>query len=249
MAPGRPRIPHDLIELIRRIARENPTWGAPRIHGELLKLGYDLSEATVSRYMPKRKGRPQQTWKTFLRNHLHETVAIDFLTVPTITFRTLYVFVILSLDRRRVLHFNVTAHPSAAWTARQLVHAFPFETAPRYLVRDRDCIYGDDFVRTVKHLQIEQKLTSFRSPWQNGYCERLVGTLRRECLDHVIVVNDRHARRIIAKYLEYYHGSRTHLGLDKDTPDHRPVEPPELGPIRRRPMVNGLHSRYYRAAA
>lgn len=247
--PGRPRIPYELIELIRRIARDNPTWGAPRIHGELLKLGYDVSEATVSRYMLKRRGRPKQTWKTFLLNHLHETVAIDFLTLPTITFRPLYVFLILSLDRRRILHFNVTAHPSAAWTARQLVHAFPFDTAPRYLVRDRDRIYGAEFVRAVKQLQIEQKLTTIHSPWQNGYCERMVGTLRRECLDHLIVVNERHARRVIAKYLEYYHGSRTHLGLDKDAPVHRPIEPPEIGPVKRRSMVNGLHSRYYRSAA
>lgn len=248
-AAGRPRVPWEVIELIRRMSRENPTWGAPRIHGELMMLGYFLSEATVARYMLKRRGRPTQNWKTFIRNHLAETVAIDFLTVPTVTFRTLYVFVALSLDRRRIVHMNVTAHPSAEWTAMQLTQAFPFDTAPRFIIRDRDRIYGEAVQKAIHSIGSEEIVISAQSPWQNGYCERVVGTLRRECLDHVIVLNEPHARRILRKYLEYYHGSRTHLGLDKDTPDGRCIEPPELGPVRRRPMVGGLHSRYYRAAA
>ncbi len=246
---GRPRVPWEVIELIRRISRENPTWGAPRIHGELMMLGHYVSEATVARYMVKRRGRPTQNWKTFLQNHLPETAAIDFLTVPTVTFRNLYVFVVLSLDPRRIVHFNVTTHPTAEWTALQLYQAFPFDTAPRFLVQDRDGIYGSEVVAALEAMGIEQKVISARSPWQNGYCERVVGTLKRECLNHMIVFNERHARRLIRDYLEYYHGSRTHLGLAKDTPDGREVEPPELGPVQRRPMVGGLHSRYYRDAA
>jgi len=247
--PGRPRIPHELIELIRRMSRENPTWGAPRIHGELLKLGHFLSEATVARYMVKRRGRPKQDWKTFLRNHLGETAAIDFLTVPTVMFQTLYVFVVLSLDRRRIVHLNVTRHPTTEWTALQLHQAFPFDEAPRFLIRDRDAIFGGAVVEALQNMHIEQLVTAPRSPWQNGYCERVVGTLKRECLDHMIVLGEEHARRVLRRYLEYYHGARTHLGLEKDAPDGRPVEPPELGPVRRRPMVGGLHSRYYREAA
>lgn len=247
--PGRPRIPWELIELIRRISRENPTWGAPRIHGELLMFGYDVSEATVARYMIKRKGWPTQNWKTFLRNHLDQTVAIDFLTVPTVMFRTLYVFVVLSLDRRRIVHINVTYNPTAEWTALQLRQAFPFETAPRFLIRDRDGIYGYEVEQAIKQLGMEELVISARSPWQNGYCERVVGTLKRECLNHMIVFGERHARRMLLKYLRYYHGSRTHLWLDKETPEAREVEGPELGPVRRRAMVGGLHSRYYREAA
>jgi transposase InsO family protein len=247
--PGRPRIPWEAILLIRRLSRENPLWGAPRIHGELQMLGYFLHESTVARYMIKRHGRPTQNWKTFLKNHLHETAAIDFLTVPTVTFQTLYVFVVLSLDRRSIVHINVTTHPTAEWTALQLRQAFMFDTAPRLLLRDHDKIYGDAVVAALDELGIKQVVTAVRSPWQNGYCERVVGTLKRECLNHMIVFNEAHARRILRDYLEYYHGSRTHLGLDKDAPDGRAVEPVELGPVQRRPMVGGLHSRYHRAAA
>jgi transposase InsO family protein len=248
-AGGRPQLDREMIALIRRISRENPTWGAPRIHGEMLKLGYDLSEATVSRYMLKRRGRPTQNWKTFLRNHTSEIAAIDFLTVPTITFRTLYVFVVLSLDRRRIVHVNVTRNPSAVWTARQLYQAFQFDTLPKYLIRDRDGIYGDAVRNALVNMGIEEKVISARSPWQNGYCERVVGTLKRECLDHMILLDERHARRVLKRYLEYYHRSRTHLGLGKDAPDGREVEPPELGPVWREEKVGGLHSRDYRAAA
>ena len=197
-----------------------------------MKLGYFLHESTVARYMIKRRGRPTQNWKTFLQNHLHETAAIDFLTVPTVTFRTLYVFVVLSLDRRRIVHFNVTTHPTAEWTALQLTRRSRSMTAPRFLLRDHDRIYGDAVVEALEQLGIEQVVTAVRCPWQNGYCERVVGTLKRECLNHVIVFNEAHARRILRGYLEYYHGSRTHLGLDKDAPDGRAVEPPELGPVQ-----------------
>jgi transposase InsO family protein len=166
-----------------------------------------------------------------------------------VTFRTLYVFVVLSLDRRRIVHINVTTHPTAEWTALQLRQAFMFDTAPRFLLRDHDKIYGAAVVQALDELGIEQVVTAVRGPWQNGYCERVVGTHKRECLNHMIVFNEAHARRILRGYLEYYHGSRTHLGLDKDAPVGRSVEPPALGPVRRRPMVGGLHSRYYRAAA
>jgi transposase InsO family protein len=247
--PGRPRVPWEVIELIKRISRENPTWGAPRIHGELMMLGHWVSESTVARYMVKRRGRPTQNWKTFLRNHLAETAAIDFLTVPTVAFRTLYVFVVLSLDRRRIVHVNVTTHPTAEWTALQLTQAFPFDTAPRFIIRDRDGIYGDVVRRAITDLGSEELVIAARSPWQNGYCERAVGTLKRECLNHVIVLNENHARRILKSYLAYYHEARTHLGLAKDTPAGREVESPELGAVQRRSMVGGLHSRYYRDAA
>lgn len=246
---GRPKVPFEVIELIRRISRENPTWGAPRIHGEILKLGYEVSESTVAKYMVKRRGRPTQNWKTFLQNHLGEIGAMDFLTVPTVTFQTLYVFVVLSLDRRRIIHFNVTRHPTAEWTALQLVQAFPFDTAPGYLIRDRDKIYGEKVLEAIDFLGMKDLKISARSPWQNGYCERVVGTLKRECLNHMIVFNEDHARSIVRKFLEYYHDDRTHLGLGKDAPSGRVVEPPEIGPVRCRPVLGGLHHRYFRQAA
>ena len=246
---GRPRIPYEVVELIRRISGENPTWGAPRIHGELMMLGYWVSEATVARYMLKRRGRPTQNWKTFVRNHIGETAAIDFLTVPTIMFRTLYVFVVLSLDRRLIVHINVTFHPTAEWTALQLIQAFPFDTAPRFIIRDRDGIYGEKVQEAIRSIGSRELVIAPRSPWQNGYCERVVGTLKRECLNHMIVFDERHALRILRSYLQYYHEARTHLGLGKDTPDGRAIEPPGTGPVVRMPMVGGLHSRYYRDAA
>lgn len=246
---GRPRIPYEVIELIKRMSRENPTWGAPRIHGELMKLGYFVCESTVARYMIKRRGRPTQNWKTFIRNHIGETAAIDFLTVPTVMFRNLYVFVILSLNRRRVVHFNVTYNPTAEWTALQIIQAFPFDTAPRFIIRDRDSIYGEIVREAIANVGSKELVIASRSPWQNGYCERVVGTIKRECLNHVIPLGANHARRILKRYFEYYHEARTHLGLEKDSPDGRVIEPPSLGPVKRRPMVGGLHSRYYRRAA
>ena len=245
---GRPRIDAEIRALVQRMARENPSWGAPRIHGELLMLGFEVSEATASRYMSRRTKPPSQNWQTFLRNHTLDLVSIDFFVVPTATFRILYVFVVLKHERRRVAHFKVTQDPSARWTAQQLVNAFPYDSAPKVLIRDRDTIYGSQFVRRVRAMGIEQVLTAPRSPWQNPYCERVVGTLRRECLDHVIVLGEQHLRRIVRRYLEYYHSSRTHLALDKDAPEPRQRESIHGGKVVALPMVGGLHHRYTRAA-
>ncbi|MHC4405378.1 MAG: integrase core domain-containing protein, partial [Planctomycetota bacterium] len=223
--------------------------GAPRIHGELLKLGIEISQAAVSKYMVRHRKPPSQTWRTFLENHAKDIVSIDFFTVPTVTFRILFVFVALSNDRRRVVHFNVTDSPTAAWTGQQMTEAFPWDTAPRFLLRDRDCIYGHDFVRRVGSMGIEQVRITPRSPWQNPYVERLLGSIRRECLDHTMIFNERHLRRVLTEYVSYYHSSRTHLGLAKDCPESRPVEPPQLGVVQAEPMVGGLHHRYFRYAA
>lgn len=184
-----------------------------------------------------------------MKNHLHETAAIDFFTVPTATFRVLYVFVVLSLDRRKVLHFNVTSNPSAQWAAQQITEAYPFETASRFLMRDRDSIYGDFFKRRVVSLGIEEVISARQSPWQNPYAERLIGSIRRDCLDHVIVLNERHLMRILRSYFDYYHASRTHMSLDDNAPILRMVEPPTKGEIVSLPMVGGLHHRYTRRAA
>jgi transposase InsO family protein len=246
---GRPPIDAEIRKLIRRMAIENPTWGAPRIHGELLKLGFEVSEATVSRYMPRRRKPPSHSWRAFLRNHTKDLVSIDFFVVPTATFRVLYVFLVLEHERRRIVYFNVTEGPSAQWTGQQLVNAFPYDSARKFVIRDRDKIYGADFARRVRAMGIEQVLTAPRSPWQNPYCERVIGTLRRDCLDHVIVVGEQHLRRILRKYFEYYHGSRTHLGLGKDAPEPRKRESIDGGKVIALPMVGGLHHRYARRAA
>ena len=236
--------------LIRQMAKANPSWGAPRIHGELLKLGIDIGERSVSRFMPpKSRKPPSQTWRTFLDNHIGSLDSIDFFTVPTATFRVLYVFLVLAHNRRRVLHWNVTDGPGAQWTAQQVVEAFPEDTAPKYIIRDRDGIYGAYFKRRVESLGIEEILTAPRSPWQNPYVERLVGSIRRECLDHVIVLNEHHLRRILTAYFAYYHRSRTHLSLGKDAPEPRAVQPPSMGQIVELPEVGGLHHRYERCAA
>src|SRR5262249_47382600 len=193
---GGRRTRSEIRKLIHAMETANPTWGALRVHGELKKLGFKISERTVSRLMPKTTGKPSQTWMTFLRNHVGQTVSIDFFTVPTLQLRVLYVFVVLAHDRRRVLHFNITEHPTAAWTAHQIVEAFPDDTVPQYLVMDRDAIYGDDFRRRVEGLSIQQVPITARSPWQNCYVERIIGSIRRECLNHVIVINEWHLRRI-----------------------------------------------------
>jgi transposase InsO family protein len=244
---GRPRIDAEIRSLIRRMARENPTWGAPRIHGELLMLSFDVSEATVSRTMPRRTKPPSQTWRAFLRNHTLDLVSIDFFVVPTATFRILYMFLVLEHERRRVVHFHVTEGPSARWTGQPWVHAFPDDSAPKYVIRDK--IYGANLVRRVRAMGIEQVLTAPQSPWQNPYCERIIGTLRRNCLDHVIVLSEQHLRRILRKYLEYVHGSRTHLALGKDAPDLRQRESADGGKVIALPRVGGLHHRYTRRAA
>jgi len=227
----------------------NPLWGAPKIHGELLKLGIDVSPATVAKYMIRHRKPPSQTWKTFLHNHVKDMASIDFFTVPTATFRLMYVFIVLSHERRRVVHFNITDSPSAAWTGQQIIEAFPWDTAQRFLLRDRDRKYGPEFIRRVGSMGIEEVKTAPRSPWQNCYAERLVGSIRRDCLDHVIVLNEQHLRRILNEYFLYYHHSRTHLSLEKDCPVPRAVEPPEMGKVIALPQVGGLHHRYTRRAA
>ena len=247
--PGRPVISREVRDLIRKMCRENPSWGAPRIHGELLKLGIDIGESSVSKYMVRNRKPPSQTWRTFLENHAQQLVSIDFFTVPTIRFQVLYVFLVLAHDRRRILHFNVTAHPTAEWTGQQLREAFPFDQLPRYLLRDRDRIFGDDFREQVRDMGICEVLSAPRSPWQRAYVERVIGSIRRECLDHVIVFNENSLRRTLNSYFDYYHRSRTHLSLGKDSPEPRAIQPPEMGSVVAVPQVGGLHHRYERRAA
>src|SRR5262245_37226151 len=247
--PGRPAVAPKIRALIRQMSRTNPLWGAPRIHGELQKLGVEISQATVSKYVVRHRRPPSQTWRTFLDNHLGTLVSVDFFTVPTVLFKVLFVFVVLAHERRRVVHINVTDTPTAQWTAQQLVEAFPWQTAPRYLLRDRDAVYGVAFSRRAQSMGIHEVKTAARSPWQNPYVERLIGTFRRECLDHVIVLNETHLRRLLRGYLIYYHGARTHLALDKDAPEPRPVERLDQGRIVETPLVGGLHHRYTRHAA
>jgi transposase InsO family protein len=224
---GRAAIGRDLRDLIRQMSRANPLWGAPRIHGELLKLGLTVSQATVSKYMLLRPRRPpSQAGRTFLKNHAKDLIALDFFTVPTATFRVLFVLLVLSHGRRRLVHFNVTEHPTAEWTARQLLEACGLEESPRYLIRDRDQVYGERFTRQARMLDLREVVIAPRSPWQNAYAERVIGSIRRECLDHVVVIGERHLRQILSKYLDYYNRSRTHLSLTKDTPEHRTVQRP-----------------------
>ncbi len=247
--PGRPVISREVRDLIRKMCRENPSWGAPRIHGELLKLGIDIGESSVSKYMMPCRKPPSQTWRTFLENHAKQMVSIDFFTVPTIRFQVLYVFLVLAHDRRRILHFNVTAHPTAEWTGQQLREAFPFDQLPRYLLRDRDAIFGDDFRGQVRNMGIQEVLCTPRSPWQRAYVERVIGSIRRECFDHVIVFHESSLRRTLDQYFDYYHRSRTHLSLGKDSPEPRPIQPPGMGSIVAVPQLGGLHHRYERKAA
>jgi len=246
---GRPRISLETRELIRRMSKANPLWGAPRIHGELLKLGIELSQATVAKYMRRQGKSPSQSWRTFLENHVQQIVATDFLIVRTVSFRLLFVFVVIGHHRRHAIHFNVTSHPTAEWTARQLAEAFPWDSAPRYLLHDRDCIYGATFHQRVSEMGILEVLTAARSPWQNAYAERFIGSLRRECLDHLIIFKESSLKRILKTYFEYYEHSRTHLSLDKDAPASRTIQHPELGRVTALPQVGGLHHRYERRAA
>jgi transposase InsO family protein len=246
---GRPPVDREIRDLIREMQSTNTGWGAPRIHGELLKLGIEISPATVSKYMARHPKPPSQTWRTFLENHVADLASIDFFTVPTATFRVLYVFIALRHDRREIVHFNVTEHPTAQWTAQQIVETFPFGTAPLYLLHDRDRIYGDAVQRRIESLSIEEVLTAPRSPWQNAFVERVIGSIRRDCLDHVIVLNERHLRRTLRKYFEYYHTCRTHLSLSKDPPKPRSVQPPAIGNVVALPYVGGLHHCYRRSAS
>jgi putative transposase len=247
--PGRPAVALEVRALIRRMSTANPIWGAPRIHREFQKLGVEISQAAVSKYIVRHRKPPSQTWRTFLENHLRSLASVDFFVVPTVMFKVLFVFVILAHERRRVVHINVTDAPTAQWTAQQLVEAFPWETAPRYLLRDRDAVYGVVFSSRAQTLGIHEVKTAPRSPWQSPYVERLIGTLRRECLDHMVVLNETHLCRLLRDYLIYYHRARTHLSLDKDAPEPRLVEHLDQGRIVETPMVSGLHHRYTRQAA
>jgi putative transposase len=245
---GRPRLDAELRQLIRRMACDNPTWGRRRIQAELVHLGYNVAELTVAKYMRRAPRRPSSTWRTFLAVHARDIVAVDFFLVPTLTFRLFFIFVVLRHDRRELIHVNVTDHPTALWTARQIVEAFPDDTAPRYLLRDRDGTYGDEFARRVQRLGIHEVLTAPRAPWQNPLAERLIGSIRRECLDHVLILNEAHLHRVLSGYVTYYNTTRPHQALDNHCPRPREVEPPALGRVVAIPQVGGLHHRYTRVA-
>jgi len=218
--------------------------GAPRIHGELLKLGVEVAQSSVAKYMVKRRGPPSQGWRTFLRNHAPEVAAMDLFVVPTIGFKLLYGLVVVRIHRRDLVCINVTANPTAEWVARQITEAFPWNEAPRYMIRDRDRIYGAVVTRRLRAMGIRDKPTAPVSPWQNGFAERLIGSIRRECLDHVIVLGEVHLRRILRSYADYYNGFRTHRSLNKDTPNSRPVQ--RSGPISSHAILAGLHHHYAR---
>jgi len=224
------------------------TCGAPRILSELQLLGYSVAESTVAKYMARSQQPPSPTWRAFLKDHVGQIAAIDFFTVPTITFRILYCFIVLHHDRRRLVHVNVTANPTARWAARQVRQAFPYDQAPKYLIRDRDLIYGEAFRQSVEQMDIEEVLIAPRSPWQNPYAERVIGSIRRECLDRVIVLNEDHLRRILVDYVEYDNNVRPHLSLQRNTPSPRAVEPLERGKVVAVPYLGGLHHHYTRAA-
>ena len=246
---GGRRISKQIRELIFQMVAENPSWGAPRMHGELLMLGLDVSERTISRWMKRapRDPEPAKRWLAFLRNHREAIAAMDFFTVPTITFGVLYCFFIIAHDRRRILHFNVTKHPTSLWIVQQLREAFPFDAAPRFLIFDRDAKYGLEVPAAVRSLKINPVQTSFESPWQNGIAERWVGSCRRELLDHIIPIDERHLKRLLSEYIRYHHEDRTHLGLGKGTPNGRSRAIPS-GRVLSHERLGGLHHRYDRAA-
>jgi transposase InsO family protein len=239
---GRPAVPAEIRRLIREMSIANPLWGAPRIHGELLKLGIEIGQTSVAKYMGRRRPPPSQGWKTFLRNHADGIVAMDLFVVPTISFRLLYGLLIMGHGRRQILWFGVTAHATAEWIANQLTEACGWEQIPRYLIRDRDRAYGEIFVRRVRSIGIRDRPTSFRSPWQNASAERLIGSIRRECIDHIVIFGERHLRHVLLSYMNYYNGTRTHLALNKDAPISRAAE--TTGFILCRP--GGLHHQYAR---
>jgi len=246
---GRPSLAKEVRDLIRDMWRSNPLWGAPRIVGELRKLGITVAKSTVEKYRPCVRKPSSPTWKTFLNNHVKDIVACDFFIVPTASFKVLFVFIMLAHERRRIVHCNITEHPTAQWTAQQIVEAFPWETAPRYLLRDRDVIYSVAFQHRVQNMGIAEVKIAPRSPWQNPYCERLIGSIRRDGLDHVIVLNDRHLKRLLMAYIAYYHRFRIHLSLEMDCPHRRAGQPPEAGGVIALPAVGGLHHHDERQAA
>jgi transposase InsO family protein len=241
---GRPKIDRSLRDLIQRMSRENPGWGASRIHGELLMLGFEVAQSTVSKYMTRPSRPPSQTWKTFLRNHAEAIAAIDMCVVPTLTFDLLFAFLVLGHGRRQLLWIEVTRHPTAEWLARQITEAFPWASAPTYLVRDNDRAYGHVFMSRVRAMGIRDRPISPGSPWQNGIAERLIGTLRRECLDQMLIFSEAHLRRTLPIYAAYYNQARTHLALQKDAPLHRTVQ--RSGTIVGIPILAGLHHQYVR---
>src|SRR6266480_1348910 len=240
---GRPKIGRELRDVIRRMSKENPKWGASRIHGELLMLGFEVAQSTVSKYMVRGRS-PSQGWKTFFRNHAQAIAAIDLFVVPTVTFERLFAFVVLGHGRRQLLWFEVTRHPTAEWLAQQITEAFPWASAPAYLVRDNDRAYGHVFTSRIRTMGIRDRPISPGSPWQNGYAERLIGTLRRECLDQIVIFGEAHLRRILSAYAAYYNQARTHLALQKDAPLRRAVQ--RSGAIVAIPILAGLHHQYVR---
>src|ERR1700757_449029 len=241
---GRPQIDAEVRALIRRMSAENPLWGAPRIHGELLKLGFEVAQSSVAKYMAKRRGPPSQGWRTFLHNHAPDIAAMDLFVVPTIGFDLLYAFIIVRLDRRDLAWINVTTNPTAEWVARQLTEAFPWDGTPGYMIRDRDRIYGTVVTRRLRAMGIRDKPIAPASPWQNGFAERLIGSIRRECLDHIIVLGEAHLRRILKSYADYYNRVRIHRSLNKDAPVSRQVQ--RSGVINSRAILGGLHRQYVR---
>jgi transposase InsO family protein len=243
---GRPAVSADIRNLIRRISQENPLWGAPRIHGELLKLGIEVAQSSVAKYMVRRYGPPSQGWKTFLHNHAPDIAAIDLFVVPTIGLKLLYGLAIINLERRRLIWTNATTNPTAEWIARQITEAFPWEQAPCYLIRDRDSSYGAIVRSRIRAMGIRDRPIAPRSPWQNGHVERLIGSIRRECLDHVLIFGEAHLRRILRTYADYYNRARTHLALDKDAPLGRPMH--ATGQVVTIPLLGGLHHQYTRMA-
>ena len=241
---GRPRTPYEIRALIREMSFANPLWGAPRIHGELLKLGIDVGQTTVAKYMAKHRRPPSQRWRTFLHNHADGIASMDLFVVPTISFRLLYGLLILQHGRRQILWLGVTAHPTAEWIARQFTEAYGWTAAPRYVIRDSDAVYGDIFIRRLRAMGIGDRPTAARSPWQNGYAERLIGSIRRDCLDNVVVFGERHLRHLFKSYQRYYNEARTHLSLSKDAPVPRAVQ--TVGCIIAKPLLGGLHHQYVR---
>ena len=231
------------------MSRSNPCWGSPRIRSELRKLGIEVAKSTVERYRVRLRKPASPTWRAFLANHVKELASLDFFTVSTVRFKVLFVLIILSHDRRRVVHFSITEHPTAQWTAQQVIEAFPWDTAPRFLLRDRDGVYGADFRERVKSMGIEEVITAARSPWQSPYVERLIGSVRRECLDNVVVLGERHLRRILTDYFGHYHSWRCHQSLEMDCPEPRAVQLPEVGEVVEVVEAGGLYRHYERVAA
>jgi hypothetical protein len=246
---GRPAVPRQLRCLIRKISAANPAWGSERIAGELRKLGVEVAKSTVEKYRVRRRTPPSPTWRAFLANHVIDLISVDFFTVATLRFEVLFVFIVLAHDRRRVLHWNVTTHPTAAWTAEQVVEALPWETSARYLLRDRASIYGAAFRRRVAGLGLQEVLAAPRSPWQSPYVERLIGSIRRECLANVVVLGERHLRRVLADYLGHYQSWRCHQALDMDCPEPRAVQTPGQGRVVEVAEAGGLYRHYERLAA